>query len=520
MRKRWMPLLIALGGALLFTLSGEALAGTYQVLSCSQAPSGTNNSWQEFNSDPTHLSSGQVCPPNPGSGEPVKSTGMFATDNLGSSSNAPDGATAGSRFTAPAGTTIVGLQDDRYLGAYSDNGWSPFVKADSTVLETCTFSFPAEGCTVGGPFGSSSLNGLVPVGGASTLSVGVECTSSIGCSEGATLHSAWAALYGAKVTLSELAPPSIASPNGTLWGPGPANGFHKGTEQVSFQASDLTGISKTTVSVDGSPVSTQQGACDFTHPLPCQPSSPIFMLDTTKLEDGTHTVALDAYNAAGNDTRQSEQVIVVNKPPPPPVGISAVQQADGSFRVSWSDPAHLAPITDASYQLCPPLPQGCAAPVDSGKDQPITIINPRVSGWSVRVWLTDAAGNASPTNAASVALTPRRPEKSETSHVGQNGNHPDSHIGISHRLKGNSLAVTLRLPKGSSSVLLVTLEAYHGKRRFARAVRHIRAHKGIARATFSLSHGWRRATVLIIHAAASGALATSIVVHPLHSTAR
>ena len=57
-----------------------ARAGTYQVLACSQASGAVNNSWQAFNSDPTHLSTGQVCPPAAGSGEPPKSTGMFVTE--------------------------------------------------------------------------------------------------------------------------------------------------------------------------------------------------------------------------------------------------------------------------------------------------------------------------------------------------------------------------------------------------------------------------------------------------------
>ncbi len=88
---------------------------------------------------------------------------MFATDRLGSSGVAPDGAVAGWRFVVPPGTTAVGLQDDRYLGAYADNGWMPFVKADSTVLETCTFTLVEEGCGVGEPFGSGSLNGTLKV---------------------------------------------------------------------------------------------------------------------------------------------------------------------------------------------------------------------------------------------------------------------------------------------------------------------------------------------------------------------
>jgi hypothetical protein len=311
--------LLTTGASLaLLLVNPAAWAGTYSVLACSLAPGGGNHSWVAFDSDPEHLSSGQTCPPTPGPGEGVKSTGMWATDKLGSSSNAPDGSTAGAEFTAVPGTAIVGFQDDRYIGAYADNSWTPSVKADNTVLETCTFTFPQDNCGEGNPFNMLSLNALIPVNGASTLSVAIQCNAPIGCSEGATLHSAWAALYGARVVLSEQAPPSIADPTGPLW----TDATHRLTEQVSFHASDLTGISQAALSVDGVAMAHTPGICDYTRPLPCQPLIPTFDVDTTQLPDGTHTLTLSATNAAGNHTSVSEPIVVANQPPPPPAVIT------------------------------------------------------------------------------------------------------------------------------------------------------------------------------------------------------
>ncbi len=215
------------------------------------------------------------------------------------------------------------------------------------------------------------------------------------------------------MTLSELAPPSIASPSGALWGTGSAGGFHRGTEEVSFHASDLTGISKATVSVDGHVAATSEGVCDYTKPLPCQPLSPVFTVDTTQLSDGAHTVTLDAYNAAGNETQLTEQIVVANQPPPPPVGLKAVAQSDGSFIVSWTDPSHVAPIVGAIYQLCPPSGVGCGSATPTGHDSPITL-PASAGGQIVRVWLTDAAGNSSSGNAATVTLNPIRFQHDQT----------------------------------------------------------------------------------------------------------
>jgi hypothetical protein len=442
---------------------------------------------------------------------------MFATDSLGSSGGTPNGAIAGWRFIAPPGTAIVGLQDERYLGAYADNGWVPFVKGDGAVLETCTFTIAEEGCSVGEPFGSGSLNGILPVGEASTLTVGIKCVTPGGCTTGSTLHRAWAALYGAKVTLSTEAPPSIASPSGSLWGVGSAGGFHKGVEQVSFGTTDLTGVAKAMISVDGNALASQQGVCDYSQPLPCQPLNPVFQVDTARLTDGVHTIALDAYDAAGNERRLTEQISVANHPPPPPVSLTAVAQRDGSFVVSWSDPHDVIPIVSSTYELCPPSEIGCTNPTATGHNSPLSL-PASAAGQIVIVWLTDAAGNTSPANTASVALT-----STTSSNKGGNespGRRRVARIRISHRLKGSRLVVTVRLPKESSRKVLLTLDAYHGKRWFARAIRRTLAREDVATVTFILPHRLRHATVLVVHARASGAMTGALAVHPGYGAQR
>jgi hypothetical protein len=71
--------------------------------------------------------------------------------------------------------------------------------------------------------------------------------------------------------------------------------------------------------------------------------------------------------------------------------------------VSWSDPPDPTPISGANYQLCSPDGINCGAP-QSGGDTSIAL-GPAAAGQTVRVWLTDAAGNSNPAAAASTVLS-------------------------------------------------------------------------------------------------------------------
>ena len=221
-------------------------------------------------------------------------------------------------------------------------------------------------------------------------------------------HAVWAAMYGATVTLSDPTPPTLSAPSGALWGPGEAGGFHKGTESVTVSADDVGGgVASIVLSADGRPVETYTAPCNFTFAQPCPSSTgtQTLTLPTTQLSDGTHTLTLVATDAAGNQsTVASHEITVENSAPPPPVGLSATAtQAGGStFTATWSDPTgQLAPITGAFYQVCPASGSGpCSAPASAPATGPATVTVPGPGSWSIAVWLTNAAGNASSANAA------------------------------------------------------------------------------------------------------------------------
>jgi Bacterial Ig-like domain len=443
-------------------------AGSYQVSACTFAPEAANNSWTWATSDPSqpsHYAEHVNCPDRLGGsgGSADQEGGLSTTDALGLSSGAAPGTSAGWTFTAPAGTSITGISYERFIGHQFDgfNDWSPALRANGTIVpgETCLDTVEnGETCSVGSPPGEGGEPASVTGLSAHELSVGLVCQAPSGdeCVTGATEHKAWAAMYGATVTLSDPTPPTLSAPSGALWGEGEASGFHKGTESVAVAAADVGGgVASIVLSADGRPVETYTAPCNFTFAQPCPSSTgtQTLTLPTTGLSDGTHTLALVATDAAGNQsTVASEQITVENSSPPPPVGLSATPtQAGGStFTATWTDPAgQVAPITGALYQVCPASGSGsCGAPAQAPAAGPATVTVPGPGSWSIAVWLTNAAGNASPAAAAhtSVVVSPSGPggSGSGTGTGHSAGTKPT--IRVTETLRGHELVVHVSGP--------------------------------------------------------------------------
>lgn len=437
-------------------------AGSYQVSACNFAPEAANNSWTWATSDPSqpsHYAEHVNCPDRLGGagGKADQEGGLSTTDALGLSNGATPGTRAGWTFTAPAGTSITGITYERFIGHQFDgfNDWSPALRANGTIVpgETCLDSVEnGETCSVGAPPGGepATITGL----SAHELSVGVLCQVPSGdeCVTGATEHKAWAAMYGATVTLADPTPPTLGTPSGVLWGPGEAGGFHKGTESVAVSADDVGGGAASIVlSADGRPVETYTAPCNFTFAGPCPSSTgtQTLTLPTAGLSDGAHTLALVATDAAGNQSAvASEQITVENSAPLPPVGLSATAtQAGGStFTATWSNPTgQVAPITGALYQVCPASGSGsCSAPAPAPAAGPATVTVPGPGSWSIAVWLSNAAGNASPAAAAhtSVIVSPSRPGGSGPS----TGPGTKPTIRVTEALRGRELVVHVSGP--------------------------------------------------------------------------
>jgi hypothetical protein len=528
----------------------DAATGSYQVSTCDYA-NGINNSWVFQTNDPTHYASHSNCPYRTGGngGTTDQEGGLSSTDALGASSGAPPGTSAGWTFTAPTGTTITAIDYARYLGQTDDtsNYWVPALLADGTIVpgETCTVLFPDVGCGLGTPpplSGSDTVNitGL----SASQLELGEQCEAPVDqiCVTGATTeHEVWAAIYGATVTLTDSTPPTLDTPSGALWGTGPANGYHQGSEAVTASAQDVGGgVASIVLAVDGQTVATYQANCDYTLPQPCPLSTgpQTLTLPTTQLTDGTHTVALAVYDTAGNkSTLASEQINVDNTAPAAPVGLTATPTVPGgsTFNLSWTNPpGQVAPITSATYQVCPASGGGaCAQPASTTNPTQGTVTVPGSGSWRIALWLTDAAGNTDPASAADTTVTvaiaggggggstgPTGPSGTtgpttgstgstgSTGTTGTAGAKPrTSPVHLSERLEGRRLTVTVEASR-SENVEVSYTARWHG-RLLTRRQRAVRVRHGEASTVFVLSQTAARSAKVKVMARTTGQPAVS-----------
>jgi hypothetical protein len=501
--------------------SAVAAAGSYQVRACNAAPEGGNNSWAWSTSDPSqpaHFAEHSSCPYRLGGsgGTSDQEGGLSTTDTLGLSSGAAPGTSAGWTFTAPTDTTIAAITYERYIGHMidPDNFWSPALRADGAILpgETCLDSVQnGETCSVGGPPGQGGEPGVFTGLAVHELTVGVVCQAAAEqeCVTGATQHKVWAAMYGAAVTVADPTPPTLNTPSGSLWGPGEAGGFHKGVESVAISGQDLGGgVQGITLTADGQAVANYAASCNFTFAQPCPTSTgaQTFTVPTTQLVDGTHTLALVATDAAGNQSAlASEQITIDNNAPAAPVGLGATPTGTGgrTFTATWSDPAgQAAPITGATYQLCPASGGACGVATAAPAAGPATLSIPGPGTWNLAVWLTDAAGNGTPANAAHIVLTVATSKPGGSNGDGTTGK---ATIRVSESLSGRRLVVHIR-GSGSGKVR-VSFTGRLGGETVASGVRSVTLKHGKLSATFKLgprtaAHALIRVTARLGHQAA------------------
>jgi Bacterial Ig-like domain len=461
MRRRTVAVAIVAVGMLGATSpSAVAAVGSYQVDACNQAPEGGNNSWGWTTTDPSqpaHFAEHANCPYRLGGsgGTSDQEGGLSTTDTLGLSSGAPPGTSAGWTFTAPSDTTITALTYERYIGHQLDpfNDWSPALRADGNIVpgETCLDSVEnGETCSIGGPPGQGGGSGVFSGLAVHDLTIGVLCGAPAEevCVTGASQHEVWAAMYGATVTVADSTPPTLNAPSGALWSSGEAGGFHKGMESVTISAQDVGGgVQSIVLAADDQPVASYRASCNFTFAQPCPTSTEAqtLTLPTTGLPDGTHTLAVVATDAAGNQSAlASEQVTVDNNAPAAPVGLAATPTRTGSptFTATWSDPAgQVAPITGATYQLCPASGAACGVATAAPAAGPAPVSVPGLGSWNLAVWLSDAAGNGTPANAAHAVLTVAPSKPGGSNGGGTTGN---ATIRVSESLSGRELVVHVR----------------------------------------------------------------------------
>jgi hypothetical protein len=151
--------------------------------------------------------------------------------------------------------------------------------------------------------------------------------------------------------------------------------------------------------------------CSYTRPRPCtdEPGATVDV-PTAGLADGPHTLAVAAFDAAGNESirvTRSTPIKVDNDAPAAAVGLASPTPTSqtNSFAATWSLPADTGtPITEARYQLCQ---SGTCGAVQSSPAltsiSGLSLAGPGAA--TLRVWLVDARGHERASSAAMTTLT-------------------------------------------------------------------------------------------------------------------
>ncbi|UTI63934.1 Ig-like domain repeat protein [Paraconexibacter antarcticus] len=380
--------------ALALAAPAAAHAGTYDVPACAAA-AGTNNSWTPEINGSNWVTAYAQCD---GSGSP--SSGLVAR-NAVQDGTVTGGVNARMLFTAPAGTSIVGLLASSDL--YSANSrWRAALMGDQTVLRGCGVGTPG-GCTW------NVDNERINVPHTSNIAISVYCPGdSCPLNSGSPDHNyleAIARLSSATVRIEDNTAPTVASVSGGLW----QAGWRRSAQTVSFDASDNTGIQQSVLLIDGQTAAQSPNACDFTRPAPCPNGGAMFTVSTGGLADGQHQLTIKATDPAGNVGTASRTTLVDNTPPGAPQDL-AVDGGGGwhstnSLSVHWTNPeVSGAQVAGANWQVCPTPGDTTACTTGTKSGAAITSLTgletPTDGDFTLKVWLVDEAGNQTQDNAA------------------------------------------------------------------------------------------------------------------------
>lgn len=391
---------LAVASAVLATATASpAQANVYTVRAC-DAAEGVNNSWAVLPSSSRGVVAYTACPSG-GS----RRRGLAAHNVIGGRHGRPTsvkrGTHAGLIFTAPAGTTIVGIRAGYYLYRH-DPRWRAGIWNGLRLVRGCGRGHA--GCD------RAAADRYIPIPHASSVAVAVVCaasscptTSSGDRTRGGVQVSA--SLYSATVSLADDSQPTLADAGGPLW----TDGWHSGAQAVGFNASDNSGVSDARVVADDRVLDDKANPCDFTRSVPCPEGGAQFGVDTSLIKpDGPHTLSLEARDAAGNVASVSRRVLIDNTPPAPPEELSVDGgygwRRSNSFTVRWRNPPDDggAPIAAAVYEICPAAGGPCQTQerAEAGIHSLDGVTVPAAGDWILRAWLRDAAGNADRRTAA------------------------------------------------------------------------------------------------------------------------
>jgi hypothetical protein len=362
--------------AVLLAVASPARAGTYQVTACA---GGANRSWAASNSNDAAFDVKPGCPFE-----------VYSAVTGGAQAGFFEAAWW--RLNAPPGTVIDRLRLARYgyrfvdkadrpEGGQVQGGWTTGAYVvDAGVVkpiagESCLVQPGAYLCD----FGSKNTSAPVDLDlNATQVTYQIACIREGGTcpTESGGFPLAGMTIFNAVATVRDDSPPTISLGGGLL-----AGGWQRPDEEISVDASDVTGISAVTAAA-GTATGALATPCDYTRMIPCS-GVKAGKLRLTGLADGRQPLTVTVKDAAGN-----------------PASASAAINVDGTAPyVEWrprSGRTLQAKVSDASSGVA-----GGQISVD-GAALPTTLAGGRLrgtlpaklaAGAQVTVSATDNAGN-------------------------------------------------------------------------------------------------------------------------------
>lgn len=324
LRKRLLPCLL---GSLLAAAVGAAFvspasAGTYTVNSCGNAgnPGPPDWDWEATGGSTDYTTYFWTMNGCGGSAGIVR---HFEPVTI------PAGAYFAWKFHAPVGTYIKSthlVQQIRYRapGAY-----------DSIIAERADGSRALVSSLVG----TGDVNAIqgdqtydMPASGSPTTSFRAElgCQTVNNCygNYGGWPGNEWS-IWAVATTLTDPSTPSFSAVGGTGWQATPLDG----TDTITYSVGDSgSGVSEVRYYVDGVLNASNLSSCTAAVSVPCPLSaSGQFLLDTTRLSEGQHTISLIALDWSANATAQADKQLTITVRRPP--------HASSSAPVATSDPS-------------------------------------------------------------------------------------------------------------------------------------------------------------------------------------
>lgn len=374
-------LAVAVGAAALL-VPASATAGTYTVTSCEMAPDQSIDGWK-LRTD-AGMSGELLCP---WGGD--RARGIVVRNKLTTDPRVDKRRFAAAVFSAPPGTSLERMTYE-WDGFRRSGEWTIGLNADRRLRAGC-YASAEKFCPLSTPAGGST----VELDGSPSVKVEARCESSAGCKtskvddpsqDGRRVR---VSLIGSAIEIRDDQIPGVNQVRGGLW----SEGWLRGLQSASFDATDNTGIRTTRFLADGEVRKETARACRYTRPIPCENiDRSVYGLDTTKLADGDHELVIEAIDAAGNRGQATRTVRIDNNGPsgafeptsPEEISLPVADSASGVDRAA----IELRRVGTQPWR-------GLDTALDHGRARARIAQGSLTPGeYELRALLTDAAGNS------------------------------------------------------------------------------------------------------------------------------